>query len=185
MSYRRTIPCNRCSAPLYWEKNDRIPYEQGTNKHHNCPVWLAEQAAKNTTHNNSQATKVNPDISTTAVLPPNQKPLFPAGQVDTMKEVQQNLREVCTILQGIAAQLENIADNQDVANRYAKVTKDVLTEWIEEYKDVLNKPKMSFESGRIEDVEDIVDEIADVDNDKPVSGFKPADFGSKNVRNDI
>lgn len=175
-NYKKVIPCNKCGADLYWEKGDRRPYDNATKDYHECPVWLAEQG-----RTQAQMHKDPPKTQ--------QQPILSPKTVVEQAENHNTLREICTILQGIAAQLKNIADNQDVANRYAKITKDILQEYKDEVIDTINsKPKIQFESGKLEE-SDLYDELSDQDDTTDegphINGFKPSDTGSRNVRNDI
>lgn len=182
----KPIQCkNGCGFTLYYDTKEGY-YREGSpegKKHFPCPNWDKrpttapagqQTVSQTTTSSPAEPTKKIPTTGFTDVT---------TGEL---------IREQNTILQGIAALLQKIADNQDVANRYARVTKDILQEYKDEVIDSINsKPRLTFENGKIQEdgAEDIYDEIADQDDTTGVGGdlpgFKPSDTGSKNVRNDI
>lgn len=116
-------------------------------------------------------------------------PLTPISSEDPdIAEIKQSLKEIALILQGIAAQIKTFTDNQEVGNKYLRISKDTLLEWKEEMAEMARNPKVAFESGRDpitigdddddDDDEDIYDEIADQDDTTEeggdIGGFKPS-----------
>lgn len=96
-----------------------------------------------------------------------------------LSEIKQSLKEIALILQGIAAQIKNMTDNQEVGNKYLRVSKDTLLEWKEEMKDMARNPKLTFESAFDDEDDDVTDEIADQDDtteteEGDLGGFKPS-----------
>lgn len=142
------------------------------------------------TKNNNNPQQQPPTQKTVDVKPPS-----PISNEDpSLAEIKQSLREIALILQGIAAQIKNMTDNQEVGNKYLRISKDTLLEWREEMKDMARNPKLTFEGAFDVDVDvdvddDLTDEIADQDDTTEeggdIGGFKPSDTGSKNVRNDL
>lgn len=190
----KPIQCkNGCGFTLYYDTKEGY-YREGSpvgKKHFPCPNWDKRPTGQQQ-QTTTQVHTIPPAAEGTHILKTNLEETQPKHM--TFDELANLIKEQNTILQGIAAQLQKIADNQDVANRYARVTKDILQEYKDEVIDSINsKPKLTFENGKIQEeegTEDIYDEIADQDDttesvEGDIRGFKPSDSGSKNVRSDI